>query len=198
MQPEELREVLIRAEQIQSQQVVNVDQEVETETIVQAAEEAGLSRDAVLQALQERLALTQASTQPGAIVMAESADGHFYAARVISSDTVAAKVKFLSGGEQSLPLNKIKPFSPVPGTQFSCPWQNWGWWNCKVVSYDSDNMRLLVTDGWGNQQGFHISEVRQNKERSPQSNQSLYYLYLGLTGFGGMVLGFVIRWLMFR
>jgi len=86
MDDERFRAVLQRAEEIQAQNAATVIVTEDMNTMVDAAVEAGLSREAVSQALQERLSLETVTHTIGELVFALSADGFSYPARIRSID----------------------------------------------------------------------------------------------------------------
>ena len=108
---EELREVLARAEEIHSRNVETGD----AESILRAAEEAGLPREAIEKALEERFGASREPAKPGELVFAESADGKHYVAEALSGDQRETKVRFLKGGEHTVPTANTRPASFLPG-----------------------------------------------------------------------------------
>ena len=109
MDQREAQEILRRAQEIESQQGVMLRSQADVEQFVSAAEEAGLSRDAVLQALRERLRMPAEAFEPGSLVFAESADGRFHVASLTSLDEHTAKIRFLNWGtEETVTLEHIR------------------------------------------------------------------------------------------
>ncbi|ARU41318.1 hypothetical protein CCB80_09300 [Armatimonadetes bacterium Uphvl-Ar1] len=155
-----IREILRRAEEIH----IGAPQQDDTEAkaIIKAAEEAGLPRAAVEQALQERLAQVQATTTPGEFLFAPSADGKLYVAELISSNGATTRARFLNGSDISVPTSQTQPANFLPGSKVYANWPSFGWWNCTVISFDKSNRLLRLSDGWGNEKSFPLAEVRIN------------------------------------
>jgi hypothetical protein len=111
------------------------------EAYVCAAEEMGIPRDAMLQALRERNLLPVDAFNPGDEVFAPSADNASYAAtiiRVVSDASVV--VKFLNGGEHTVSHMDIRPLSMVPGRQLQFQHKDMGegiWYTGKLLEYDT-------------------------------------------------------------
>lgn len=158
------RLILQRAEEIEAttgsgQEVTRAD-----EQLIAAAEEAGLSREAVMQALRERFALENVHLQVDSLVYAESSDLYFYPAKIISIEGDLVRVTFMNGGEHTVRRVAIRPFTMLPGQMVNVPWPNWGWWNSKVISFDREQMKVRVTDSLGTELTVPISETRIKPE----------------------------------
>lgn len=197
MDQAEIRELLQRAEEIQAQSGVHLEQNPQLANLVAAAEEAGLDKEAVLQALRERISVAGKPVEDGDLVFAPSSDTHLYVARVLQSKGATARVQFLTGGEVDIAMNELRPFAILPGQTLACPWPSWGWWNCKVVGYDSANQKVKVSDGWTQEMTFHISDVRIStakpipaKVRNLASNIAWA---LGGTAVGALLMRLILR-----
>ncbi len=194
---EQLREVLARAEEIQRESGSSIS-EREVDQLINAASEVGLSREAVLQALRERVDLVE-PPKAGERVFAASTDGHFYPARVVSVSDTSARVRFQRGTEHNLRLNELRPFAFIPGQRVVCLWPWWGWWTCDVVSYDEAGDELKVTDGW-TERTFAAAEVRLPKEKSrtrPEWKARVTVWVLSAAAAGGAI-GSLLTWLLTR
>jgi hypothetical protein len=152
---EEMRDVLVRAAEIERTTPTHEDLEI----VMHAAEEVGIPRAAVERALRERLALQLKAPEPGELVFARSTDGKYYVAEVRSVDEEVCRVRYLRGGEHAVSLDEMKPCTFLPGERVMCYWPHWGAWNCTVLSYDAEQGRIKVTDGWGDSHEFPIGEV---------------------------------------
>src|SRR5688572_7899988 len=95
---DDLRAVLARAEEIQRGSGRR-EMDAELEAVIGAAEEVGLTRSAMERALREQLHLPGAPPAVGSLVFAESADGNFYVAELLSISGDDARVQFLRGSE---------------------------------------------------------------------------------------------------
>src|SRR5690349_16113217 len=97
---EELQETLARARQL-SRLSYGTDSESAMEPYLRAGEEVGIPREALKQALSERLALTTPEYSVGDAVFAPSVDGFWYAAQILTLDSGRATVRFLKGSEHA-------------------------------------------------------------------------------------------------
>ncbi|MGE0001317.1 MAG: hypothetical protein AB7F50_09590 [Fimbriimonadaceae bacterium] len=189
--------MLARAEAIQAGKSLRLDDSAEVEALVSAASEAGLSRDAVLQALRERLQAS-APPEPGETAFAKSADGHSYMAEVVEVREHSVKVAFLGGGSAEVRPNELVRFSPSPGLQVQARYPSWGWWNSTVLGYDERTKVLTVSDNMGSEYKFPVSEIRlpRPKTRSEVSLHRLLMgaaLFLGGAGVGALMLRLLTR-----
>ncbi len=155
---EELRDVLARAAEIESAARQGKEWNAELTAIIGAAEEAGLSGQAVRRALTERLNLP-AIPVAGSLAWARSADAKFYVAEVLSISEEGARVKFLRGSEHQLALDQLRPCAFIPGERVVCNWPMWGPWTGTVIAYDPLKQRIKLSDGWGSSNSFPVSEV---------------------------------------
>lgn len=196
---EEIRQVLARAEEIH-QRGGHKPSESDSEIVIRAAEEAGLPREAVEQAIRERFDIPAEIPKKGELVFAKSSDGRYYVAEVLESER-GIRVRFSKGGEVSLTLEDLRPCTFLPGARIVCPWPDWGWWTCTVISYDAEKRKVKVTDGWGGNQTYSIADVRLDPPRRSLSlltriRESILvwgmdYLFAALIGAG-------IMWLILR
>ncbi len=155
----EIREILKRAEQIHIGASVEED-DSDSKALIKAAEEAGLPREAVEQALRERLDSQTFTLTPGDFIFAPSSDGKHYTAEFIESNAHTTRARFLTGGEISFPNEQAHPAQFLPGSKVQANWPNFGWWTCTVVAFDKPNRLLRLSDGWGNDKSFPLAEVR--------------------------------------
>ena len=88
------------------------------EAYISAAEEVGIPREAMLQALRERNLLAVDGVSPGDVVFAPSADNASYPATVLRvTNESSIVVQFLAGGEHTVSAIDIRSLSMVPGRQ---------------------------------------------------------------------------------
>lgn len=196
---EQIRDALSRAEELHLRQALTDGGDPAIESVLSAAEEIGLSREAMMQALRERLDRPMHTPAPGERVFARSADGNFYVADVVEAELGKVRVRFLSGGEDVLTEEALQPCNFVPGAKVVVPWPVWGWYKGDVVSYDAKKGKVLVSDGW-NEKRFSISEVRlqPRKEKGSNSRARLYWILISIGAALGGPLGAVITWLLMR
>ena len=162
---DELREVLTRAEEIQQSARSVGTMQSEIEAVIGAGEAVGLDRTAIERALRERFDVAVAPPTPGSLVFAQSADGKFYVAEVVSADVEGARVRFLRGSEHSVTPEQLRPCAFLPGEKVVVNWPWWGPWTCTVISYDAARQKVKLTDGWGYTKSFPISEVWQSNRK---------------------------------
>jgi hypothetical protein len=193
LSPEAIKSVLARAEEIQSQGGLHADHE-EIDTVVRAATEAGLSEQAVLQALRERLSIVPGDLELGQRVYAKSSDGFFYPATIEKIDAASVKVNFLGGGYANLSKLDLRPMTLMPGQKIMCPWPDWGWWNCTLVSYNSKTDEVEVTDGWSETNTFPLTSTRLSKtDGMPKADLTAKITWWAAM-IGGGVIGSAITW----
>lgn len=197
---EELRDVLARAEEIERTTRHGDEWNAELAAVIGAAEEVGLSRQAVERALAERLNLPATPPVVGAVTWARSADGNFYVAEVLSITEGVARVRFLRGSEHSLTLDELRPCAFIPGERIACHWPMWGHWNGTVVAYDAVKQRVKLSDGWGSTRTFPVSEVWLAPARTGASapRRRVYATLLGAGAAAGALLGSIITALLMR
>jgi hypothetical protein len=167
---DELRDVLTRAEEIQRSSRSVDTMQSEIEAVIGAGEAVGLERVAIERALRERFDVAVAPPTPGSLVFAQSADGKYYVAEVVSASLDSARVRFLRGSEHTVTLDQVRPCAFLPGEKVVVNWPWWGPWTCAVISYDAAKEKVKLTDGWGYTKSFPISEVWQSS-RKPWSGR---------------------------
>ncbi len=197
---EELRDVLARAEEIERAARHGDEWNAELAAVIGAAEEVGLSRQAVERALAERLNLPATPPVVGSLTWARSADGKFYVAEVLSTSAEGARVRFLRGSELHLTLDELRPCAFIPGERVACQWPMWGPWACTVVAYDSVKQRVKLSDGWGSTRTFPVSEVwlAPAKADPRAARRRIYATLLGAGAAAGALLGAIITALLMR
>lgn len=164
---DELRDVLARAEEIQRGGRSIDTIQAEMEVVIGAGEAIGLARPALERALRERFAV---ASSPGSLVFAQSADGKYYVAEVISVGADSIRVRYLRGSEHTVTPDQVRPCAFLPGEKVVANWPWWGPWTCTVISYDAAKQKVKVSDGWGDTKNFNIAEVWQSG-RKPWSGR---------------------------
>jgi len=196
---EEFRDVLTRAAEIEGAAQAS-ERNLDVAAVIAAAEEAGLSRQAVELALRERLNLPATVPAVGALAWARSADDKFYVVEVISVSEESARVRFLRGSEHQVALNELRPCAFHPGEKVACLWPMWGAWTCTVVAYDAEKQRVKLNDGWGYTRKFPVSEVwLPRAEAAPgPAGKRIYGKLLGAGAVLGAVIGSIVTALLLR
>ncbi len=156
---EELHEVLARAQEIDGAARDGDEWNAELARVIGAAEEVGLSRQAVERALAERQHLPATPPVVGSLTWARSVDGKSYVAEVLATSEEDARVRFLRGSEHRVGLHELRPCVLLPGQRVVCRWPGYSSWTCTVVAYDSDEQEVELSDGWGSTKTFPVSTI---------------------------------------
>jgi hypothetical protein len=198
---QELRDILARAQEIQGGLRSGPDFASEVQGVIAAAQEVGISREAVERALAERLDVPLTPPTPGTLVFAHSSDGRYYAAEVLSAEPDSIRVRFLRGSELRVTLDQLRPASLVPGTKVICDWPWWGPWTCSIIAFDPNKGRVKVSDGWGYTRSFPLAEVwlppRPTEAQAQNTRRRIYATLLGvgaaLGALGGTIVTLLLR-----
>lgn len=198
---DELRDVLARAEEIQSAAPRAEEVSAELEAVITAAEEVGLARPAMEQALRERLSISATPPAVGSLTFAKSADDKFYVAEVLETSSEGVRVRFLRGSEHLVTLDQLRPSAFIPGERVGVDWPWWGPWTCTVVAYDAAKKRVKLSDGSGSTKWFSVAGVWLAAARKPAGSGSRTRVYATLMGAGaavGALVGSIITALLMR
>ena len=197
MEQWEIQEVLKRASEIDNGHTLETDAEIEA--LVSAAEESGISRDAVLQALHERLQGPLKAFTPGDLVFARSHDGRHYVATLLSAEGASVKVRFLNGADSLANAGEMRMFSLPPGMKVEYLSPSSGiWFTAPVVRY-SQEARLVTVNAWGNEENVSIDKVRLPRASGPSRFSSAQVLaYSVASALAGTALGVLIMKLLHR
>lgn len=193
---EELSDVLRRAQEIDSNQGNSTDMEA----YVQAAEEAGISREATMQAIRERLGYPLSAAKLGDFVFARSADGHYYAAKVGSTSDKSARVRFMNGAEIEMPLSDLREFNLMPGQKLNYLSPSGGYWANGTVSTFNPDSRVVVLESWGVSESVALDKVRllgQNVGRGVRAKANEWVAKFWWLS-GGVALGVLLDRLLTR
>ena len=189
---EQLQDVLSRAEEIQRGGEGNT-----YASVISAAEEAGLSRDAVTKALQERLGLLGAPPRNGELLFAKGPEGRFFPAEVLEQGEHSYRVRYLNGGEHAVRFEDLRPLTLLPGEKVVCPWPDWGFWTCSVVRFDAERRKVRVTDNWGSEKVFDLAQVYRQEPKPGMAEKTKWWLFSAI-GVGGGIVGSLLTWLAMR
>ena len=190
---DELRDVLARADEIQRSSRHGPAWNAEVAAVIGAAEEVGISREAVVRALEERLELPAPPPAVGSLAWAPSADGRLYVAEVLSAAEDGARVRFLRGGEHRVALDRLRQCGFLPGERVVCEWPWWGKWTCTVVAYDPAARRVKLSDGSGSTKSFPIADVWMTAPRlRTESTRARLYAALAGAVAAGAAIGSII------
>lgn len=199
---EEVSETLTRAREIAAYSRELDSPEREYDAYLQAAEEMGVPREAMLQALRERMLVPGENMEVGQHVFAPSADGYWYVAELLSTSDHTAKVRFLSSGEHTCALADLRPLGLIPGRKLQADVKDWGWYKCYVLRHDAEKNKVQVShDDWAPQQEWvNLRKLRLTKDhvhpkKTPDTREDtkgiLARAMLLALGFG-TVLGFFL------
>ena len=183
---DDVNAVLLRADQIQRAAVRGAN-EAEVRRFVEKAEASGYSREAVLQALRERFGVTSLPVAAGDRVFARTSDGKFRAATVVSPDTGHGelRIRHFLGTEQTLGPDDVRPFSLAPGERVGVQWPHWGAWSCELVSYDAATDTVRLSDRWGSEKEFRLSDIWLEPPSRGGVGPAL--TWVALMGAGGVI-----------
>ncbi|MDI9638592.1 tudor domain-containing protein [Kamptonema cortianum] len=157
---EEMSQILRRAQEIASSEQALLDDQQEWRPIIDAAEEAGLNRDSVMAAIRERLAEQAIEHQPGEIVLAKSPDGHSYPAVFQSTKPSGVVVRYLTGGEGTVPITDIRPFSMIPGMKIDVLSNSYKMWlRAEVIRFNPDS-RSITVNCWSSEEVLPLERIR--------------------------------------
>jgi hypothetical protein len=197
---EQLREVLVRAEEIQRSTRSGAAWEAEREAILVAGEAVGLQRSGVDRALRERVHQPRTyNAAEGELVFARSTDGKYYVAEVLSAGPELCRVRFLRGGEHSIGVDEVRPASFLPGERLVANWPMWGPWTSTVVAYDERHRVLTVSDGWGSDAHISLIDVWLSpKDVADVDRRHLTVKLLVWGAAAGGILGSALTWFLLR
>ncbi len=196
---EEVAAVIRRATEIEEQTRHIAASDDEIAQFVRAAEEMGLSRDATLQALRERLHYSADAYDEGKLVFAKSGDGRYYPAKLLKKGSNEADVRFSTGGEASVSLSALRPFSITPGVKLEYNSPTFMTWTTgDVVRVNPDTGSVTVTCYYV-EETMPLERIRLPLEKPESAKHRAELWAVGLTsGLSGAVLGALALWLLRR
>lgn len=198
--PEGVADVLRRAQEIDIQTHLMLEPYPEYTELIRAAEEAGIARDATLQALRERMSLPAQAFEPGQRVFARSADGHFYAATLERIEGRTAHLRFVNGSEHQADMTDLRLFSLTPGQKvhFHSPTYSM-WIQAEVVRFNRDSGSVTIS-AWYQEETVPLEKVRLNREGPTFKLQDTakYWLIGGISLLAGTGIGAAIVALLSR
>lgn len=198
--PEGVADVLRRAQEIDSQTQLMLEPYPEYTELIRAAEEAGIARDATLQALRERMSLPAQAFEAGQKVFARSADGHFYAATLERIEGRVAHLRFVNGSEHQADMTDLRLFGLTPGQKVHYHSSSYGMWiQAEVVRFNRDSGSVTLT-AWYQEETVPLEKVRVNREGNPikLGDQAKFWLVGGIALVAGGGLGAAIMALINR
>lgn len=195
IEPNELSSLLQRAQEIADESQRLLEPRPDLDAYVRAAEEAGIARDATLQALRERIRSSH-SFEEGSHVFAKSADGAFYVGVVQETDGPLVGVRFVNGSKKNCPPEDLQTFSMTPGSKVQV-FSSGFWWDASVQSVN-DVARSVTVDIWGSPQVHTFEHVRLAKVKAPWGSRWSVAAVAVSSALAGGVLGTIITLLLRR
>lgn len=172
---ETIRTILLRAQEIDRESHVDPQNDPKFASLVSAADEAGINKDSVIQALRERVAILSAEPEIGDKVFALSVDGDYHLAKFLGESGEYSSVEFYGGGTAKILSTMIKPFQMIPGAEVQVPWDRKKWVSGKVIDLDEENKWLYVeVDGISRY--IDYDKVRILQTTQPLRSLKLNYL----------------------
>ena len=148
---EEMTQILRRAQEIASSEQALLEDHHEWGPVIDAAEEAGLNRDSIMAAIRERLAEQAIEHQPAVFQ---------------STRPSGVVVRYLTGGEGTLPATDIRPFTMSPGMKIDVLSHSYKMWlKAEVIRFNPDS-RSITVNCWSNEEVLPLERIRisgQNK-----------------------------------
>jgi len=195
----ELSQALVRAQEIAAAGPTESPLEQRFAAYLQATDELGLPREAVVQALKEQLGLSDLQLEPGARVFAPSADGYLYAATVQTVEKSGVRVSFDAGGEHLCDYTDLRPFALSPGTIVEGCWrEDDTWYGARIRQYDAEKKKATVVYRLdGTVEKLTLDRIRIEREVPATERRSLVWAAAPLVdlvlklGAGG-ILGFLL------
>jgi hypothetical protein len=193
---EELAAVVQRAHEIQSLQGRLEESRTSMDDYVRVAEEMGVNREAMVQALTERFAFLDREIEPGLLVFAKSGDGRCYPAKVVTTNGDMVSVRFLNGGEARVGRHELQEATFAPGAQYEFLSPSYQMY-CKAQVSRFDRDSLTVTfNYWGTEETVPLAKVRMPKPRAKGSVPPWVYALVASLSTG--VVGAIVTWLVMR
>ncbi len=199
MPDQSLRSVLERAQEISSETGLLLKQNPEWADLIQAAEEAGIPRDAIMEALRERIADSDLPAfEPNELVLATDGNGWYHTARIDTVRSGSVRVRFLGGGDADLAPSDIRRFTLVPGAKVNL-FYGGVWATAPVVAFNRDAMSVTLNI-WGGNHTATLDTIRIRDERKvrPVSDRLKFWLYGAAGVLAGGALGTIITALLMR
>ncbi|MBS1724711.1 MAG: hypothetical protein JSS66_17355 [Armatimonadetes bacterium] len=191
MDEEAIRKVLARAAALQEHGLqdsatVPLEQQAAVKEFLDAAEEGGFARGAVVHALHESAPVLPPSVTPGSLVFAPSGDGETYVAKVLAIKDGQVEVRFFNGATARVYCEAVEPFAPLPGQMVLCQRVD-DWLEAEILEYDPKKHYIRAKGEWGTS-GFDLGQVRKWKPAEKPAGKNLTWLLLAIV----FILGFVV------
>lgn len=165
---------------------------------VSAAEEAGVPREAILEALRERLYSDEATYDEGMLVFASNGEGWFVAAKVLEDRGSTVYIKVLAGTKTEVAKEDIRPLNMMPGGRIHFSYYG-SWQAGEITAYDND-ARVVSVNYWGTKENKPLTDVRIKDMRGKRqmSEMARAWAYSAAAFLAGSGIGAFITWLATR
>lgn len=199
----DLAHVLRRAQELDGQLPESLHSRPDIQGAIDAMVEAGISREAALQALQERLAESVAlpqeeeTYQVGDIVFCS--DGKWFSlAKVKEKRGERLRVRLMAGTDAEFKIQDVKPFIPTSGTKVSVPYSGM-WVDAEVMGFNPDALTLQCSY-WGSNLNISLDQVRirDTRHEPPIKAKLVQYATWGAWFLGGTAAGMILMRIMMR
>ena len=194
---EELASVVQRAHEISSLHERLGEAPRSLDEYVKVAEEMGVPREAMMQALIERFAFLDKEIEAGLLVFARSEDGRSYPAKVLSSDGDSVKVRFLNGSESRVGRQALQDASFTPGATYEYYSPSMAMFTKSQVSRFDSDAQTVTFSKWGTEETVPLAKVRTARPRPQGASNMGSAIYLVVAGAGGLI-GALATWLVMR
>jgi hypothetical protein len=194
----EMDGILQRADEIAREGIHVLDPQAAYAPYLDAAEEMGIPREAVIYALEERLRTPLEPIRPGARVFAMGADGAFYAARIESIDKLRAQVWFANGSAHTCSVTHLRPFGMIPGRRFEVfyrPWSQWIPASVQKYSEECEMADVVYCDGERSTVALH--EIRLPGETVCARTRFLCLKLSNIATYGGLAAAAFLLYVLF-
>jgi hypothetical protein len=200
MNQDYLHQVLTRAQEIDAHQSLSDADGPELDGLLRTADEIGIKRDSVLQALRERITVIDDPLEPGDLIFARLPDGCYYPSTVVEQKGGAVAVKFMNGSEATVQDTALHRFRGLPNEVIYCDWNGRGLIRCAVKSYDPEKQMVCAYGPRGQSKWFVASELGYKEESTAEmaertSQSPWLYAAIGLASF---IVGVMLTWLSMR
>ena len=194
---DEIASVVERAHEISSLEGRLDTEKSDLEQYVKIAEEMGVPRVAMEQALNERFAFLEEKLEEGQMVFAESGDKYFYLARIVASGENSVQVEFFNGGDGTVGRHELQRATFAPGTLYDyySPMKMM-YVRGRVARYDKQNLTVTFNT-WGVEETVPVAKVRLRKDAKTGVTLSSWMIAVA-TGLGGAAFATFITWLAMR
>lgn len=199
MQKEELAGVIARAQQLQEVTDDQILNDPDSKQLYDAMVEAGLDANASLLALRERLSVeARPNLKPGDLILVAVEEPWLVPAKFVSEERGLAKVRFMSGTDGEVSLDKVKRLQVYPGFKIHCEYYG-SWIEAEVTSFNQDALTLQVNyygSKWN--VGLDTIKVKDRTKMTPAQIKWEQISYYAITALSSGIAGALIMRLLMK